>query len=590
MNMIARHEALIGKTFRWLVAVALTGSAVAGCGQEGDMDADLVEAPIIGGNAVTVATRRSLGLIDVNGGCSGSLLTTDWVLTATHCIDFATPSNNSFGAPRPDGTIASRAGNTAVQLGTSDLTIVKLAPSTPDQNWPNVTRNLRAQDPNNMVGRQITCYGRGNTGYASPSGLTGFGQWRTLTGLPLSLSNDVLNVNATAAGTEITAPGDSGGLCTVFGESPSEAAAVVSGGSFECADDTSAASCSSTITKIDTSGWRVTADFADFVFRALTRPNASFQTLPLVNGWVNAPFGTNNAGVTLVSGIVHFRGAVSGGTASRITTLPSAFRPAQDVYVPVTLCDATKGRLFIDSSGNVSVQEEGGGFSNAPCFTSLEGASFAQSTSSFTSLTLQNGWTNAPFGTRNARVRNVSGIVRFQGAIANGTSSAAFVLPSAFRPPTDVYIPIDLCSATKGRLLVQPSGQVSVFAETAFSNAQCFSSLEGASFALSTSGFSGETLLNGWTNAPFSTRNAAATNIAGIVRLGGAIATSGNNATAFTLQAGFRPATNVYVPVDLCGAAKGRLLINPLGTVTVEYLDFAAAACFTSLEGVSFGL
>jgi hypothetical protein len=102
----------------------------------------------------------------------------------------------------------------------------------------------------------------------------------------------------------------------------------------------------------------------------------------------------------------------------------------------------------------------------------------------FTALTLLNGWTNAPFSTRNAVVENVGGIVHFAGAIGNGTSPVAFTLPAAFRPPTDVYVPVDLCNATNGRLYIQPNGTVNVQAEGNFANAQCFTSLEGASYAL----------------------------------------------------------------------------------------------------------
>jgi len=58
--------------------------------------------------------------------------------------------------------------------------------------------------------------------------------------------------------------------------------------------------------------------------------------------------------------------------------LPPAFRPVTAVYVKVDLCNAHNGRFLIDTSGNVIVQAEGGTFSNAACFTSLDGASFVQ--------------------------------------------------------------------------------------------------------------------------------------------------------------------------------------------------------------------
>jgi len=78
------------------------------------------------------------------------------------------------------------------------------------------------------------------------------------------------------------------------------------------------------------------------------------------------------------SGIVHFKGAIATtGTNPVPFTLPAGFRPAHQVYVAVDLCNATNGRLQIAPTGVVTVQAEGGNFSNATCFTSLDGVSFA---------------------------------------------------------------------------------------------------------------------------------------------------------------------------------------------------------------------
>jgi hypothetical protein len=41
------------------------------------------------------------------------------------------------------------------------------------------------------------------------------------------------------------------------------------------------------------------------------------------------------------------------------------------------ISNATGGRLQIEPTGVVTVQAQGGIFSNAACFTSLDGASFA---------------------------------------------------------------------------------------------------------------------------------------------------------------------------------------------------------------------
>jgi len=323
-----------------------------------------------------------------------------------------------------------------------------------------------------------------------------------------------------------------------------------------------------------------------------TLPVTDFSGLTLVNGWTNAPFSTGPAAASVSGGIVTLRGAIATtGTNAVPFTLPSALRPNSAVFVPIDACGATKGRLNIQSSGTVTVEAERA-FSDVQCFSGLDGASFARNATSFTALTLQNGWTNAPFGTRNAAIIKDNGFVRMQGAIATaGTNPVAFTLPSAYRPATNVYVPVDLCSAKKGRLFIQPNGTVTVQAEVAFSHAQCFTSLEGVTYAQSPGVTTALTLQNGWTNAPFSTRNAAAVYDRRMVRLLGAIATTGTNAVPFTLPVGFRPTRNTYVPVSLCNATKGRLFIQSTGSVTVQVeTAFSNAQCLTSLEGAAFSL
>jgi hypothetical protein len=69
--------------------------------------------------------------------------------------------------------------------------------------------------------------------------------------------------------------------------------------------------------------------------------------------------------------------------------------------------------------------------------------------------------------------------------VAGGTTGVIFTLPPAFRPPTAAFVAVDLCNATNGRLIIQANGVVTVQQETGtpFSNAQCFTSLDGVSFA-----------------------------------------------------------------------------------------------------------
>lgn len=196
-----------------------------------------------------------------------------------------------------------------------------------------------------------------------------------------------------------------------------------------------------------------------------------------------SPFATSAPAVKNLNGVVHFKGAIAtSGTNAQPFLLPTAFRPATNVYVEVDLCNANKGRLLIQSTGVVTVRAENGTFSNAQCFTSLDGAWFMKTPNGAKALTLLNGWTNAPFGTSNALFERIYNIVYFKGAIGNGTAATVFTLPIGSRPVTNIYIPIDLCNANKGRLFIQTSGAVSVQSESSFSDAQCFTSLDGASF------------------------------------------------------------------------------------------------------------
>lgn len=209
----------------------------------------------------------------------------------------------------------------------------------------------------------------------------------------------------------------------------------------------------------------------------------------------------------------------------------------------------------------------------------------------FSTLTLVNGWTAYNGGTGVPKVRLSNGIVQFRGAMENGTAALAFTLPANMRPAKKVFVPVDLCNANNGRLVIKPDGSTRVEAETEFGDAACFTSLEGASFALNPAGQVALPLINGWTNGPYLTRSAAAAVVGGVVHLSGAIRTSGTNRQPFVIPAGMRPGATVFVPVDLCHTHDGRLRITPAGNVTVQTdTDFADAQCFTSLDGVSWVL
>jgi len=336
--------------------------------------------------------------------------------------------------------------------------------------------------------------------------------------------------------------------------------------------------------------------FAAASAQAAPMTTPTFTSLTLVNGWTKYDSTVATPAVTSISGIVHLKGAIKTKGVNPVAfTLPAGDRPATRVFVPVDMCDATNGRLDIRPSGQVTVEAEAFVWKNAQCFTSLDGVTFATSASSFTPLTLVNGWTSYGAGTASPAARVISGIIHLEGAIkTNGSNAVAATLPAGDRPARPVRIPADMCNATNGQLYIFPSGVVQVAPDLSFTDATCFTSLDGVSFATSASSFIPLTLENGWKSFGFGFSGPAVRVVSGIVQLEGVIQTSDVNPVAFTLPAADRPAHDVYVKVpvgdDPPTHNNGRLHISPSGSVTVqvEGENLAPAMAFTSLDDVSF--
>jgi hypothetical protein len=323
---------------------------------------------------------------------------------------------------------------------------------------------------------------------------------------------------------------------------------------------------------------------------------ATFTPLALAPGWTGAGAPYRAAAVANDSGIIRLRGVITrpSGSGNDVFTLPTAFRPAKQVYVPVTLCSSHVGALVIETNGHTRVDVPTG-LTNAYCQTSLDGVSFAKTSTSFASIPLEHGWAKYPAANlRTVAARTINGIVYLQGVITTkGTDPDPFTMPAAFRPSRRVYVPVTLCSGEKGRLIIEPDGRVTVDAQHTFSFAACLTSLEGVSYAKTAANFTTLSLLSGWQHAPYSTRSVAVRVINGIVHFQGAAAAPDGQKpyTMFNLAPSLRPPAEARVYVDVCNANNGTLRLKTDGsTFSLSETDLADARCFTSLEGASYSL
>jgi hypothetical protein len=314
---------------------------------------------------------------------------------------------------------------------------------------------------------------------------------------------------------------------------------------------------------------------------------SSTAALGLRNGWTTAS-GAANASVSLSNGVVHLKGAISGGNTAEAFTLPAPFRPsATSVFVPAGVCSLAAARVDILPTGQVLVDPFN---STTKCLTSLDGVSFAIAAP--TKLSLGSGWSGGPSSTAQPAAMSDNGIVHLQGAIAHGSNGTQpFTLPPDLSPTTTITVVVDMCLASTGELEIGTDGDVLVRADSIPADASCFTSLDGVSFA-SKDAFQLLTLKSGWQAYPFFSPPAVGVDVVnGIVTLKGAVRdpTHQSNLTILTLPPLYRPTAELYIPVDTGqGSAASRLFIKPDGTVTLQAASIVDGESFTSLDGVSF--
>ena len=127
-------------------------------------------------------------------------MTKDWVLTASHCVTWANVPSMQFTIPRTDSGNDARWGTHAVQVGATDMTMIKLGTAAAGNMWPNVTHAVTTSTPTSFVGTNITCYGAGANAYdPDGAGVIGGGIYQSIVKNVLSMNTDQFNGDYSAS-------------------------------------------------------------------------------------------------------------------------------------------------------------------------------------------------------------------------------------------------------------------------------------------------------------------------------------------------------------------------------------------------------
>jgi hypothetical protein len=207
------------------------------------------EPSVIGGTEVGVNVQEFRGLVMVNRGCSGVLLTNDIVLTAGHCIlnnrdpgSVIVTANWGSSANRTRGSKAIYQFAGYAEERGADLALVFLASAFEvNGSTTGFSNQLNLDEPNSLLNQPIIVYGLGLN--ALPS--QGFGTWRTADVVVSNVQNPLYTFNANAAG-QIIWKGDSGGPDFIG----SKITGIHSGASYSCSNNSTPALCLATVTQV----------------------------------------------------------------------------------------------------------------------------------------------------------------------------------------------------------------------------------------------------------------------------------------------------------------------------------------------------